>query len=209
MWRGPMAVSTEFGPTTGRSGELATIDGAMSGSAVNSDRTWSGWHVIAAGCSSPRPWTRNTSPSRRRAPKTNSAWRTLERSVCSTRGSGTGGGAGSDSASPLAGPAGDGGAPFMRSAVATAVAVISPPAPPGCPAHRIAASRGWNVCDVAHKEAPSSRACPVGAPIDDDALLRGAHDQAHAHRLGLQAGQRDPHRPGAPAHRAPQLAVDV
>ena len=45
MWRAPSAVSTEFGPTIGRSGDSAVIDGASSGLAVNSERTWSGWLV--------------------------------------------------------------------------------------------------------------------------------------------------------------------
>ena len=46
MWRGPTAVSTEFGPTIGRSGDSPVSDGACSGLAVNSERTWSGWQVI-------------------------------------------------------------------------------------------------------------------------------------------------------------------
>ena len=41
-----MAVSTEFGPTIGSSGDSAVSDGASSGLAVNSERTWSGWLVI-------------------------------------------------------------------------------------------------------------------------------------------------------------------
>ena len=45
MWRGPTAVSTEFGPTIGRSGDSPVSEGACSGLAVNSDWTWSGWLV--------------------------------------------------------------------------------------------------------------------------------------------------------------------
>ena len=47
MWRAPIAVSTEFGPTIGRSGDSPVSDGASSGFAVNSDLTWSGWLVTA------------------------------------------------------------------------------------------------------------------------------------------------------------------
>ena len=46
MWRGPSAVSTEFGPTIGRSGDSPASDGASSGFAVKSERTWSGWLVM-------------------------------------------------------------------------------------------------------------------------------------------------------------------
>ena len=42
MWRSPRAVSVEFGPTIGRSGDSPVIDGARSGLAVKSDLTWSG-----------------------------------------------------------------------------------------------------------------------------------------------------------------------
>ena len=41
-------VSTESGPTIGRSGDSPVSDGASSGLAVNSEFTWSGWLVIAA-----------------------------------------------------------------------------------------------------------------------------------------------------------------
>ena len=45
MWRGPSAVRTEFGPTIGRSGDSPVSEGACSGLAVKSERTWSGWLV--------------------------------------------------------------------------------------------------------------------------------------------------------------------
>ncbi len=40
-----MAVSTESGPTIGASGESPVADTAVSGFAVISAFTWSGWHV--------------------------------------------------------------------------------------------------------------------------------------------------------------------
>ena len=43
-----MAVSTEFGPTIGRSGDSAVSDGTCSGLAVNSERAWSGWQLTTA-----------------------------------------------------------------------------------------------------------------------------------------------------------------
>src|SRR6059058_2869042 len=67
---------------------------------------------------------RNVSPSSRRARKTNSIWRTFIRSVTSARGRRTSGGAGSDSSSPLAGPAGEGGTPARGSTVSTVVAAV-------------------------------------------------------------------------------------
>ena len=53
MWRGPIAVSTEFGPTIGRSGDSPVMDGASSGLAVKSDFTWSGWLVTATTAAPP------------------------------------------------------------------------------------------------------------------------------------------------------------
>ena len=58
----PIAVSTEFGPTIGRSGDSPVSDGACSGLAVNSERTWSGWLVIT-GSPPIVPRIRKTSPS--------------------------------------------------------------------------------------------------------------------------------------------------
>src|SRR3954464_3311696 len=131
MWRSPIEVSTEFGPTTGTSGELGVTDGASAGLAVNSERTWSGWLTTAAGSSSTSVSIRNVSPSSRRARNMNSTWRTLMRKVCNARGRRTDGGAGSDSASPLAGPACEGAAsggasPDAPAFLVTLVTVISP-----------------------------------------------------------------------------------
>src|SRR4051794_28672638 len=131
MCRSPIDVSTEFGPTTGTSGELGVTDGASAGSAVKSDRTWAGGLTTAAGTSSTNVSIRNVWPSSRRARETNSTWRTLRRNVCSARGSRTAGGAGSDSASPVAGPAGEdaasGGAGAVgRTLLMALVTVMSP-----------------------------------------------------------------------------------
>src|SRR5262245_34368714 len=107
MWGGPIIVSTDS-PTTGLSPDSPVSDGASSGFAVNSDLTCSGCEVTI-GPPGTVPRTRNTSPSRRRAPNTNSIWRMLKRSTCATRGSGTVGGSLSCSRSAsLIGPAGDG-----------------------------------------------------------------------------------------------------
>ena len=46
MWRRPTAVRTELGPTIGRSGDSPVSEGASSGLAVKSERTWSGWLVM-------------------------------------------------------------------------------------------------------------------------------------------------------------------
>ena len=73
-WRGPIAVRTELGPTIGRSGDSPVSEGACSGFAVNSERTWSGWLVIA-GPPGIVPCIWKTSPSSRRPRKTNSIWR--------------------------------------------------------------------------------------------------------------------------------------
>ena len=98
MWRSPSEVSTEFGPTIGRSGDSAAIEGASSGLAVNSERTSSGRLVITSGCGSGVRMAK-TSPSRRRAPKTNSIWRWLKRSSWARLPICTSGGAGSPAAS--------------------------------------------------------------------------------------------------------------
>ncbi len=79
MWRSPSEVSTESGPTIGRRGDSAASDGASSDFAVNSERTSSGMLVITSGSGS-GVRSAKTSPSRRRAPKTNSIWRWLKRS---------------------------------------------------------------------------------------------------------------------------------
>ena len=116
MWRGPIAVSTELGPTIGRSGDSPVSDGACSGLAVNSDRTWSGWLVIDRVARRSMPRIRNTSPSPRRAPKTNSIWRWLKRSTWSVRGSGiAGGGRRPSNTASSTGPASEGGAAPIRS----------------------------------------------------------------------------------------------
>ncbi len=126
MWRGPTAVSTELGPTIGRSGDSPVSDGASSGLAVKSERTWSGWLVIT-GAPATMPRIRNTSPSSRRAPNTNWIWRWLKRSTCTSRGSWIVGGDGRRAASSgSSGPAGDGGA--------------SPTSPSGCGIRTSAAS---------------------------------------------------------------------
>src|ERR1043166_3369836 len=110
MWRGPTAVSTELGPRIGRSGDSPVSEGACSGLAVNSERTWSGWLVIT-GPPGIVPRIRKTSPSSRRARKTNSIWRWLKRSDWVRRGSGIAGGVASPASSASSiGPAGDGGA---------------------------------------------------------------------------------------------------
>ena len=98
MWRGPTAVSTELGPTIGRSGDSPVSDGASSGLAVKRERTWSGWLVIT-GEPATMPRIRNTSPSSRRARNTNSIWRWLKRSTCTRRGNGINGGVGKPAAS--------------------------------------------------------------------------------------------------------------
>src|SRR5947209_15592445 len=110
MWRSPSAVSVELGPTIGRSGDSPVSDGASAGSAVNSDLTWSGWLVMTAPPSTTRVRILKTSPRRRRAPKTNSIWRTLKRSVCAVGASAISGTARRSAMPSGAGPAGDGGA---------------------------------------------------------------------------------------------------
>ncbi len=110
MWRGPTAVRTDWVPTIGRSGDSPVSDGASSGFAVKSERTWSGWLVIVT-ASSVAPCMLKTSPSRRRARKTNSIWRWLKRSDWTMRGSGIAGAvARSLSAAGSIGPAAEGGA---------------------------------------------------------------------------------------------------
>lgn len=79
MWRSPSEVRTELGPTIGRSGDSAASEGASSGLAVNSERTSSGRPVMTSGFGS-GVLRAKTSPSRRRAPKTNWIWRWLKRS---------------------------------------------------------------------------------------------------------------------------------
>src|SRR4029450_12739095 len=56
-----------LGPPVGPSRGPPVSDGASSGLAVNSERTWSGWQVIASRSSSIVPRSRKTSPSSRRA----------------------------------------------------------------------------------------------------------------------------------------------
>ena len=110
MCRGPMAVSTELGPTIGRSGDSPVTDGASSGLAVKSDFTWSGCEVTATTGRRPASVSmRNTSPSSRWARDTNSIWRTLTRRVCSARGKSTRGGSCGSGSSPGNGPAGEAG----------------------------------------------------------------------------------------------------
>src|SRR5919201_813473 len=130
MCRGPTAVSTEFGPMIGLSGDSPVSDGASSGLAVKSDLTWSGWLVIT-GEPATMPRIRNTSPSSRRARNTNSIWRWLKRSTWIRRGSGISGGDGRLAASSgSSGPAGDRGAspkgaPGWRSSINACAASIA------------------------------------------------------------------------------------
>ena len=65
MWRGPTAVSTEFGPRIGRSGDSPVSESACSGFAVKRERTWSGW-LVMTGPPGITPCMRNVSPSSRR-----------------------------------------------------------------------------------------------------------------------------------------------
>ena len=109
MWRAPSAVSTELGPTIGRSGDSPVSDGACSGLAVKSERTWSGWLVTTVLAAADAPRKRKTSPSSRRARNTNSIWRTLKRSVCTQADSGSERGSSIWAPGP-AGPAGEGAA---------------------------------------------------------------------------------------------------
>ena len=90
-WRAPLAVSTEAGPTIGRSGDSAVSEGTCSGLAVNSERTWSGWLVTVVPPAIPASMWK-ISPSSRRARNTNSIWRWVKRISCSARGSATAGG---------------------------------------------------------------------------------------------------------------------
>src|SRR3954454_8584403 len=98
------------------------MEGASSGLAVKSERTWSGW-LVNVGPPGMIPRTRNTSPSRRRAPKTTSIWRWLKRSTCTALGRSTMGGSASVAASRAwMGPASDGSAwPISSSAGGAAV----------------------------------------------------------------------------------------
>src|SRR5436305_1018256 len=108
--RGPLDVSTEFGPSTGRSGGSAARVGTRSGGALNSDRTWSGWEVMVApprtyplACHSPPNlrWWWNT--------KFHCLW--PNHSTCTARGQPMRGGRGSALASAASiGPASGGGA---------------------------------------------------------------------------------------------------
>ncbi len=110
MWRGPTAVRTELDPTIGRNGDSPVSDGASSGFAVKSERTWSGW-LVMTGPPGIMPRIRKTSPSWRRARKTNWIWRWLKRSVCSSGDPSIAGGSGRPCASAASiGPAGEAGA---------------------------------------------------------------------------------------------------
>ena len=110
MWRGPTAVSTEFWPRIGRSGDSPVSDGACSGFAMKRDLTWSGW-LVMTGPPGITPRIRKTSPCSRRALKMNSIWRIEKRSVWATFGrSMLGGVASSASSAASIGPAGEGGA---------------------------------------------------------------------------------------------------
>ena len=115
MWRAPSEVRTEPVPRIGRSGDSPVSEGASSGLAVKSERTWSGW-LVTTGPPGIAVRMRKISPMRRRAPKTYSIWRMLKRSICAARGSGTTGGLPSfRSSAGSIGPAGEGGASPTRS----------------------------------------------------------------------------------------------
>ena len=79
----PTAVSTEFGPTIGRSGDSPVSRGRQLGLAVNSDLTWSGWLTkyvrSSAFLRSIGKRTANVSPSSRRVLNSSGTWRTLKR----------------------------------------------------------------------------------------------------------------------------------
>src|SRR3954454_12018520 len=121
MWRAPIDVSTESGPRMGRSGDSPVMEGASPGLAVNRERTWSGW-LVNVGPPGMIARIRNTSPSRRREPKTNSIWRWVKRSTCAARGRSTRGGSASVAASRASiGPASDGSASPISSSAGGAV----------------------------------------------------------------------------------------
>ena len=80
MWRSPTEVRTEPVPRIGRSGDSPVSEGACSGLAVKSERTWSGW-LVTTGPPGIAVRMRKISPMRRWAPKTYSIWRMLKRSI--------------------------------------------------------------------------------------------------------------------------------
>ena len=82
----------QLGPRIGRSGDSPVSDGASAGSAVSSERTWSGWQVTVN--ASARVGTRSchTSPNRRWAPSAKLIGRRAKRRPCRVAGRPSAGG---------------------------------------------------------------------------------------------------------------------
>src|SRR3954453_5832638 len=123
MCRSPTEVSTELGPTTGRSGDSPVSDGASAGLAVNSALTWSGWLVTTMLSSREASWMRKTSPSLLRALKLKPSGRTPNCAVCASLERGGAGGRFHVPSESSIGPDGEGGGPSSSSKRGSAVAV--------------------------------------------------------------------------------------
>src|SRR3954453_14194924 len=123
MCRSPTEVSTELGPTTGRSGDSPVSDGASVGLAVNSALTWSGWLVTTMLSSRDTSWMRKTSPSFLRALKLKPSGRTPNCVVCASLDRGGAGGRFQVPSEGSGGPDGEGGGPSSSSSRGSAVAV--------------------------------------------------------------------------------------
>src|SRR4051812_21233424 len=104
----PTEVSTELGPTIGRSGDSPVSDGASDGLAVNSALMWSGWLVMTMWSSRDSRFTRKTSPSWRWVLKLKPNGRRPKRMVCRKAGSPSAGGSSGGRAVSVSGPAGEG-----------------------------------------------------------------------------------------------------